>query len=155
MRALQPDSLHLTLCFLGSRPLAEIEALAEALARGVAPVGELSLGAPLLLPRRRPRALAVEVHDPQEALSRLQARLLVEIARACAAEPAERRRLRAHITVARISAGARHGAFGGALPATPPGRFTPRTIGLYRSWLEPAGARYETVASCELPAPPG
>ena len=74
-RLLDPDSLHVTLCFLGNRPVGEIEALDEVLAAACAeapPVGELSFGAPLWLPPRHPRALAVELHDtPDRALEAL------------------------------------------------------------------------------------
>ena len=61
LRLLDPEALHLTLCFLGSRPVAEIEAIGSALSACAAHTGELSVGAPLWLPPRRPRALAVEI----------------------------------------------------------------------------------------------
>ena len=36
------------------------------------------------------------------------------------------------------------------LPATPALSFTPEAIVLYRSWLSPAGASYQALATCEL-----
>ncbi|HXN39630.1 MAG TPA: hypothetical protein VN892_16465, partial [Solirubrobacteraceae bacterium] len=56
MRVLEAHSLHLTLCFLGNRPVTEIDALSGSLASCAEPVGELSVGAPLWLPPRRPRS---------------------------------------------------------------------------------------------------
>jgi 2'-5' RNA ligase len=149
LRVLRPDSLHLTLCFLASRPAAEIDALAGALAPAATPLGELRVGAPLLLPPRRPRSLAVEVHD-DGGLALLHARLVVELTRVSDWQP-ERRRLRPHVTLARVR-GARGAARPPAmtLPPTPPIAFTPSSLVLYRSRLEPAGASYQALACCEL-----
>jgi RNA 2',3'-cyclic 3'-phosphodiesterase len=152
-RLLEPHAMHLTLCFLGSRPAAEIEAISAALETCVTtPAGELSLGAPLWLPPRRPHALAVEIRARGDHLARLQEAVVSAIAGMIDWQP-ERRRFRAHVTVARIRGrGARgHGGAGemtGAeqgLPATPPRRFTPASVVLYRSWLAPAGATYEAL----------
>jgi 2'-5' RNA ligase len=153
LRLLEPGALHLTLCFLGSRPVHEIEAIGSALSSCAASVGELSVGAPLWLPPRRPRVLAVEVHDSGEGLLRLQRIATQAISQASGWEP-ERRRFRAHITVARVREGraAKRRPPGGrlALPATPQLRFTPEAIVLYRSRLDPAGATYEALATCFL-----
>jgi 2'-5' RNA ligase len=145
LRLLEAESLHLTLCFLGSRPVAEIEALSDALAACAEHACELSLGAPLWLPPRRPHALVVEVHDRDGGLSRLQARLSESLASVSGWRP-ERRRFRPHITLAR-GRGPRREL---ALAATPRLEFVPEAIVLYRSWLEPDGANYEALASSEL-----
>ena len=51
LRLLEPETLHVTLCFLGEQPAAAIDAIAQAVAGAwTNPVGELSLGAPLWLP---------------------------------------------------------------------------------------------------------
>jgi RNA 2',3'-cyclic 3'-phosphodiesterase len=151
LRLLAPETLHLTLCFLGSRPVAEIEAIAGALSSGRSPVGELRVGAPLWLPPRRPRALAVEVHDGAGGLTALQAQVSRAIAAVSGWEP-ERRRFRAHITLARIGARVllRSSRDESSLPATPPLRFTPAALILYRSWLSPAGATYEPLVSHDI-----
>jgi RNA 2',3'-cyclic 3'-phosphodiesterase len=156
LRVLAPDSLHLTLCFLGSRPVGEIAALAAALEPAAAPLGELRVGAPLLLPPRRPRALAVEIHDDDGGLAALHARLLAQLTRVSDWQP-ERRRLRPHVTLARMRGGVARGvdvARGGGPPVlsapTPGLAFTPRALILYRSRLDPAGASYEALAECEL-----
>jgi 2'-5' RNA ligase len=161
LRAIDPDSIHLTLCFLGSRPVGEIETAAAVLPGCAAHACELSLGAPLWLPRRRPQALAVAVQDdPEGELGRLQAQLRDALAAATAWEP-ERRRFRGHVTVVRVRGGSRRrrGERSGldsaamttvALPATPRLEFLPETLTLYRSVLDPAGALYEPLASCRL-----
>jgi 2'-5' RNA ligase len=148
LRLLDPESLHLTLCFLGSRPVGEIEPLGAALVSCAEHVCELSVGAPLWLPPRRPNALAVEVHDRDGELQHIQERVCESLCAASAWRP-ERRRFRPHITLARMRGGervARHRE----LPATPWLSFSPEAIVLYRSWLTPAGARYEALASSEL-----
>ncbi|HEY1834940.1 MAG TPA: RNA 2',3'-cyclic phosphodiesterase [Solirubrobacteraceae bacterium] len=156
-RVLAREALHLTLCFLGSRSVEELDALAGAVEDcGEGAIGELVVGAPVWLPPRRPRALAVEIHDPLGTLAELQARVRDALASVSGWEP-PRGRFRAHVTVIRArDAG---GAAGVALPATPRLSFVPSRTALLRSQLEPAGARYETVASAPLGAagysPPG
>jgi 2'-5' RNA ligase len=154
-RLVDAEALHLTLCFLGSRPVGEIEALAAALGSCGGQLGELSVGAPLWLPPSRPHAIAVEIHDRDGDLARLQQTVARELSRASGWEP-ERRRFRAHITVIRMGSGTaptrRVGGLGPPLPATPRLRFTPESVVLYRSWLAPTGATYEAVATCGLKA---
>ena len=157
LRALSAQSLHLTLCFLGARPVGEIEALAAAVGGCVEQACELAVGAPLWLPPRRPRALAVEIHDLAGELAGVHARVSAAIGQASGWEP-ERRRFRPHITLVRAgrsALGARGSRSGRTrserpLPATPRIAFTPAAIVLYRSWLAPEGASYEQIASCEL-----
>ena len=153
MRVLEPEALHVTLCFLGGRPVGEIEEIGSVLSGCAERVGEVTLGAPLWLPPRRPRALAVEVHDPEGGLARLHGSVAKALADATGWQ-AERRRFKAHITVARMrgrsapwrSSQGREPA----LPATPPLSFTPASIVLYRSWLSPAGASYQALATRDL-----
>jgi 2'-5' RNA ligase len=165
LRVLDAQSLHLTLCFLGNRPVDEIESLAAALAPCAAQACELSVGAPLWLPPRRPHALAVEIHDRDGKLRELQQRVS-EALRAASGWQPEPRRFRAHITLARVRGGARRRRGGTPvaaddrtrsgrppggreLPATPSIGFAPRAIVLYRSWLAQDGASYEALASSE------
>jgi 2'-5' RNA ligase len=169
LRLLDTQSLHLTLCFLGSRPVGEIQALAAALAPCAEHACKLSVGAPLWLPPRRPHALVVEIRDRDGELERMHERVSAALSSVSAWRP-ERRRFRPHITLARL----RRGAAGGrraiaasaagaaerpnidragreqALPATPRLSFTPEAIVLYRSWLAPEGATYEALARGEL-----
>jgi 2'-5' RNA ligase len=158
LRLLEASSLHLTLCFLGSRPVAEIDALAEGMRSFTERTCELSLGAPLWLPPRRPRALAIEVHDRDGTLAGMQERVSRSLS-ALSGWEAQRGRFRPHITVARLRGGARgtprraasnRAVRGQPLSATPRVSFAPEAIVLYRSWLAPAGASYEALASCEM-----
>lgn len=155
-RVLDPGSLHLTLLFLGSRAFEEVDELAGSLARAARSTGacELSLGAPLWLPPRRPRALAVEVHDAGAELARLQEALVRDAGAAEQAPDGRRVRFRPHITVAR--AGAAPGAQA-RLPRefpvpTPQLTFAAARAVLYRSFLERSGARYEALAEADIGA---
>ncbi len=156
VRVLDPELLHVTLCFLGERPVHEIEAIADALTECAKAVGRLQIGAPLWLPPRRPRALAVEVREEDGAgrdasLVALRRCLCGALARACGYEE-ERRRFRAHVTLARLGGDRRTRGAGveRELPATPALSFTPAAVVLYRSRLSPAGASYESLAESAL-----
>jgi 2'-5' RNA ligase len=145
VRVLDPELLHVTLCFLGSRPVQEIAIVGEALEECASEVGELRIGAPLWLPPRRPRALAVEVRDDAHGgLESLHGRLVRALARACGYAE-QRRRFRAHVTLARTREAPRGRASERVLPPTPALSFTPAEVVLYRSWLSPAGASYEAL----------
>lgn len=150
LRLLDAELLHLTLCFLGERPLAEVEQIAALLRDSAREVGELSIGAPLWLPPRRPRVLAVEVHDPYEDLALLHRSLSAALAQGIGWEPAGRRpqRFRPHITLARMREDAAPRER--ELPPTPSLAFLPQEVVLYRSWLAPEGASYEALASATL-----
>jgi 2'-5' RNA ligase len=153
-RILDAELLHVTLCFLGNRPVGEIDAITARLAMCEGSAGELSLGAPLWLPERRPRALAVELHDEQGRLAGLRESALAALeepgeqntgAAGRGGAPAKHRRFRPHITVARIRSGTAPRERG--LPPTPGLSFLPSELILYRSWLSPTGASYEALAS--------
>jgi RNA 2',3'-cyclic 3'-phosphodiesterase len=143
LRVLDAELLHVTVCFLGERPAWEIEQIARAL-RGVeGSAGELALGAPVWLPPRRPRALAVEVAMRESGLDLLRERVFEVLSVA-----PEDRRFRPHVTVARVPA--RAVLERRELPPTPALSFAPEELVLYRSRLSPAGASYEALASLEL-----
>jgi 2'-5' RNA ligase len=144
MRVLDPDLLHVTLCFLGSRPVEEIDPLAAALAPAAGAAPELSLAGPLWLPPRRPRTLGVSVHDEDGELGRLQARVAQALAGVGGWQP-EHRRFRAHVTVARTRGEAPPSRAHDRLPATPSLSFSAESLSLYRSWLAPTGASYEAL----------
>jgi 2'-5' RNA ligase len=146
VRRLAPETMHITLCFLGEQQLScvgELQGVLGAAAEPVAGLGELALGAPVWLPPRRPRALAVEVVDPAGALHALQARLVTDIA-ATIDWDRDRQRFHPHVTVARMRPGSERAT---ALEPTPQLRFSCVKVALLRSHLEPAGARYEELAS--------
>jgi 2'-5' RNA ligase len=148
---LDPELLHVTLCFLGSRPVAEIDQLAARLGACDGPVGELSVGAPLWLPPRHPRALAVELHEEEDKLGRLRAGVVAAVeevtSEALGGEERRgaKRHFRPHVTVARMGRG--QAPSERALPPTPALSFVPTELILYRSWLSPEGASYEAVST--------
>lgn len=166
MRVLDQRLLHATICFLGNRGVQEIPSLVDELAACERPPVELSVGAPLWLPLRRPRALAVELHDEGGALARIHAALTARLQpeREESHEPSVRpgagprpRRFHPHITLARLrSEGARRarrseaGRDARSLPPTPALSFAPAELVLYRSWLSPEGASYEALSAFAL-----
>jgi 2'-5' RNA ligase len=151
-RLIGPESMHLTLCFLGNRPTSEIGPLGEAVGSCARPMGELSLGAPLWLPARRPRALAVEVRDETGTLQALKREVLASLMSVSEAElTPERRRFRPHVTVARVRERARPRER--ELAPTPALCFAPESLALYRSFLAADGATYEALASVALESP--
>ena len=151
LRALAPEALHVTLCFVGWRPEAAIAPLAAAVercARACRGVTALALGAPLWLPRGRPRVLALGLEDGREQLAALQAEVTAALAAGGWREP-EARPYLPHVTVARVRAGERV-ARRGALPPVPPLAFDGAAVVLYRSHLQEAGARYEPLSVSRL-----
>jgi 2'-5' RNA ligase len=156
LRVLDAELLHVTLCFLGNRPAGEMDVLASELSTCSGQGGELSLGVPLWLPERNPRALAVELHDEQSRLASLQAEVVAALQRVSGWQPngsahtvvkekTGKRRFHPHVTVARLRRG--EAPEQRSLPPTPSASFRPRELVLYRSWLSPEGASYEAVAA--------
>jgi 2'-5' RNA ligase len=147
LRAVRDDALHVTLAFLGHRPLEDIDAARAAVRSVAAPVPALELGDVLWLAPRRPRVLTIEVRDPTGALARLQAACSEALAGAVGYDP-EHRAFRPHVTVARVRHGA--GPPRRELDAPPSARFDGEALTLYRSWLGGGPARYEPLERVSL-----
>jgi 2'-5' RNA ligase len=149
LRALGADSLHVTLCFLGWQPGGEVDKIAAAACGGLSAerAPRLSLGDSRWLPPRRPRVLAVELHDPDGALGRVQAVLSDSLAAGGWYQP-EKRAYLAHVTVARVARGGR--APRGSLPTLPSLEFQATRVTVFRSRLFRSGARYEPLATVDL-----
>jgi RNA 2',3'-cyclic 3'-phosphodiesterase len=150
LRHVAPESLHVTLCFLGSIVVSEIEAIAAAVAgaRVAAPaLLPLSLAPPIWLPRRRPNVLAVGVADPSGALAAVQSALSDALGEGGWYER-ESRPFLAHVTVARV----RRGESVSPVELAPPPQleFDGRVVTLFRSRTDPQGARYEALRRVEL-----
>jgi RNA 2',3'-cyclic 3'-phosphodiesterase len=145
LRPVAHDALHVTLCFLGSQSAGEDERIAAACetALGGAPSPELRLDVGLWLPPRRPRVLAIRLHDSSQALARIQARVASALCDGGWYAP-EKRPFLPHVTVARVPARARVRVID--LPELQPLRFVASAVTLYRSHLQRSGARYEPVA---------
>lgn len=174
LRLLSPESLHVTLCFLGGQAAAEVPGIAAAVGAAVpdAPgaagsrrmgvaaadaagsrsgvrAPELTVGEAIWLPRRRPRVLAVALHDavPGGTLVALQDRLAKALAAGGWYRP-EKRPFLGHVTVARVG---REGLLRPpSLPEPPALRFFGERVTLFRSRLGSGGARYEALRSVAL-----
>jgi RNA 2',3'-cyclic 3'-phosphodiesterase len=150
LRAVGVESLHVTLAFLGHRPLDDIEPARAAVRAAASPVPGLALGEVLWLAPRRPHVLTVALDDGDGALAALHAAVVAALGDAVGYEP-ERRRFRPHVTVARVRRGAAPRRRG--LPEEPRGAFAGEALTLYRSWLGGRGpARYEALERVPLAA---
>lgn len=143
LRPVPPDGMHLTLAFIGHRPLDDIEPASEAI-RDSAPAAapQLALAEALWLSPRRPHVLTVALDDESGALAELQAAVVEALADAIGFEP-ERRAFRPHVTVARVRRGAPPRTDG--LRPAPQASFAGEALTLYRSYLGGRPVRYEVV----------
>lgn len=156
LRPVAPESLHITLAFLGHRPEKKIERIAEVVRAnaGPAPWVELLDPAPRP-PRGRARLYALPALSP--GTEALQAGVEQGLVEENFYKP-EKRPFWPHVTVARVRPEAR-GSRRPAVVSEPPGPLPqelkePRIsvrMTLYRSVLQPTGARYEPLAQIELP----
>jgi len=150
LRLVEPESLHVTLCFLGSRPATEVDEIAARCRDATSghPPATLTVGDALWLPPRRPRVLTVALADQgDDRLAAVQAALSGALAGGGFYEP-ETRPFLAHVTVARVQRDARIRS--PELPAPDAMRFTAATVTLFRSRLGRGPARYEALASVTL-----
>lgn len=155
LRPVAPESLHVTLAFLGYRPEKEIEEIAAAVADSAAPAPWVELRDPEQRPPRgRARLYALPAISP--GAEALQAGLEQRLVEEGFYEP-EKRPFWPHVTVARVRPEAR-GSRRPQVVAEPPGPL-PRELTeprisvrmtLYRSVLLPSGAQYVPEAQVEL-----
>jgi 2'-5' RNA ligase len=155
LRVVRPESLHITLAFLGYLPEKEIERLAEIVAGLESPAPELRLGDPVGKPAgSHPRLFALPAESPGAVV--LQAELEERLVAARLYEP-EKRPFWPHMTVARV----RPEGKGSKRPrevARVPGELPKDLLQparavrtrLYRSELKPSGAEYRPLAQVEL-----
>lgn len=155
LRPMGPESLHVTLAFLGYLPEKEIDRLAAIIAQTDAPGPPMELGDPVAKPSlSRARVFALPASSP-ETVS-LQAELQERLV-AARLYKAEKRPFWPHLTVARV----RPEGGGSKRPmrvAKPPGALPQRLrkpfvgvrVTLYRSKLRPQGAEYAPLAQVEL-----
>lgn len=147
LRWIRAGQIHLTLAFLGSVGPDGLDNAAEAVEAAEGPVGCLSLAEPVWLPKRRPRALAIAIRDEEGALARVRSELSARLAAIPGFDAG--RSFRPHLTVVRARRGFDGSSFG-ALPLSPQADFTGEALTLYRSHLDPGGARYEVLHSRPL-----
>jgi 2'-5' RNA ligase len=148
LRLIEPEALHVTLCFLGGRAVGDVDPIAASCEMAVSqPAVELSLGAPVWLPARRPRSIAVKLVDTRHLLSGVQRALSHTLQAGGWYEP-EVRPFLAHVTVARLGKSDRVRA--SPLPPPSPRTVVCSAITLYRSHLGSGGARYEALRTIRL-----
>jgi 2'-5' RNA ligase len=145
-----PEALHVTLAFLGHRPVEEIESIAATVraalngARGPAAFRSTGVRG---VPRRRPRLFALDLEDRDGRAGAVHAAVSEALSGAGFYEP-ERRKFWPHVTVARVGRAERQAA---PITVPPPGdEFTAAEVVLYRSHLGRGPARYESLARFTL-----
>jgi RNA 2',3'-cyclic 3'-phosphodiesterase len=155
LRIVPPESLHITLAFLGYMPEKEIGRLGEIVAGLESPAMEIRLGDPVAKPSgRRPRLFALPADSPGAAA--LQAELEEKLVAARLYEP-EKRPFWPHVTVARVrpeGKGSKRPRRVARRPGGLPKDLLQPTRAvrtrLYRSELKPSGAEYRPLAQVEL-----
>jgi RNA 2',3'-cyclic 3'-phosphodiesterase len=155
LRVVPAQSLHITLAFLGYLPEKEIAELGEIVGGLRCPAPTIELGDPVAKPSpRRARLFALPATSPGAIA--LQAELEEALAAKRLYKP-EKRPFWPHVTVARVRSAGR----GSKRPRpveSPPGSLPrellqpsrPVRVRLYRSELNPKGARYTPLAHVEL-----
>lgn len=156
LRRVAPESLHITLAFLGFRPEKEIEEVAAVVGESAGPAPWIELGDPEQRPPRgRARVYALPALSP--GAETLQAGLQERLVAARLYEP-EKRAFWPHVTLARVRPEGRGSRrprevenAPGNLPASLKEAQICRRMTLYRSELQPQGAQYTPLAQVELP----
>jgi 2'-5' RNA ligase len=156
LRRVPRESLHITLAFLGNRPLGEVEKIEYAMEMIAQYPILLELEGPVGRPERgQPRLVALPVNSNPVTVR--QAELGEFLAYEGLYKP-DKRPFWPHVTVARVRAGGRGSEQPEAvtIPSGPPptagyGWFDAVRISLYRSELQSSGARYVPLAQIELP----
>lgn len=152
----RPDSMHLTLKFLGDTLETGIEAMRDALVATIATVPGFSVeigGLGVFPDLRAPRVIWIGLHDPSGVLSRLVAE--VEAALEGLGVPREHRPFNPHLTLARIKDRSREVgqalAASGAMEAEGAvGTLSVGSVSLMRSDLQPSGSVYTKLWSVPL-----
>jgi 2'-5' RNA ligase len=137
-RRVRPETLHVTLAFLGERD--DAQALAPLIS---AHAGEPAPRLAFVRVTALRHALAVEL--AQQGLAELQEQVARELG------ATEARAFRPHVTIARLRPRMR--APRAVSSALAPLDFHGTAVTLYRSVLHPSGARYEPLATAPLAVP--
>jgi RNA 2',3'-cyclic 3'-phosphodiesterase len=155
LRVVPPESLHITLAFLGYLPEREIGRLSEIVASLEAATPKIRLTDPIAKPtRKQPRLFALPADSPGAV--ELQAELEGKLVEKRLYKP-EKRPFWPHVTVARVKSegkGSKRPRHVERLPqGLPKALLQPaicRRVTLYRSELKPSGAEYRPLAQVKL-----
>lgn len=151
LRWTAPGNAHWTLAFLGEQPERRLQEVQDAMGRAaktVAPFDAALGGLGAFDSWGKARVIWAGLNSGAAELARLAAALSSELRQR--GFEVEEREFSAHLTLARSRVPARLEALRDAPlpPLPPPGRVA--ELKLLRSFLEPAGARYEEVWACPL-----
>ncbi len=155
----EPESVHLTLKFLGSVAASQIGDIVRALDQAAAPLApfRLVVSGPGVFPgASAPRVAWLGLEGDLDTLRELQER--VETCVAPLGYPTEKRGFTPHLTLARLREGIappQRRLFGETFLAVKSGRveFRVEAVALMQSKLSPLGARYSRLAEVPLSRP--
>ena len=139
VRPVPPGHLHVTLAFLGHRPVGELDAIVGALREAAAEAAPARL---TLRGYRETRSVGMLTFDEEEGQAAALADDLQGRLEALGVYERERRRWLPHVTVLRFRQRPR---LRPALPELAP--FVPSDAAAYLSRLRPGGAQYEVLES--------
>jgi 2'-5' RNA ligase len=165
LRPARPETLHMTLAFLGYHPERDVEGITAAATEELeSEAPEVRLRPePIPVPRNRPRLFAIDAESPGAIT--LQAEVSDRLEAAGFYVP-EKRDFWPHLTIARVRSERRPRGGGrgrrsgrpmrverppGPLPEALLEPFHAVRVTLYRSLLRPTGAEYVAMAYVELP----
>ncbi len=153
-RWVRPESIHLTLKFLGAIPVGHVPSVCGAMQTAVASharFGTVVSGIGVFPSLRQPRVLWAGVSDRAKALATLRKDLDAQLA--VLGFPKEDRPFRGHLTIGRFRAGADPGLSAAVLEGfrdAPFGDLEVRELTLFQSELKPGGPVYSVLGRAEL-----
>jgi 2'-5' RNA ligase len=141
-RLVPPESLHVTLAFLGRRPASDAEGVLDVLREAARACERPVLAASGY---RETRSVGMVVLDDEDSRATRIADAVGEGLERLGVYERERRRWLPHVTVLRFRRAPR------ARPPVPDlGKVSPSEVALYHSVLRPTGAQYEILQSFPL-----
>lgn len=154
-RWVRPESLHLTLKFIGEQPEEKLPVIRGALeaVQGVAPFTLAMYGLYFFPDKRFPRVLAAFVHGETGHREAAELAKRIELQLSAVGIAREERTFRGHLTLARLDPRGKHDAWETALAdmiRREWGQFPVGEFHLYRSELRRGGAVYTKLASFAL-----